>query len=165
MKRVTVKIWTSDGGHAVPALRAVQKINSRYKKDHRRETFAFHTHNFGGNNWLLSGPSTFISAMLFNFLCSNYGELDLLALSDFPGLSLVKIQQSFHDIKMTELVIILLWLQGNPPPHPHPHIMKVLFHKKLYRIWGVYENLHTLLQKSWYSSWHVAQRSGRLKEC
>lgn len=31
MKQVTEKIWLYDGGHGVPALRAVQGINSSHK--------------------------------------------------------------------------------------------------------------------------------------
>ena len=62
----------------------------------------------------------------FNFLYSNYGELDLLALSDFPRLWLVKIIRSFHDIKLTELSIILFMTSGKTA-----HIMKAPFHKKV----------------------------------
>lgn len=116
MKRVTEKIWSSDGGHRVPVLRATQGINSSHKGIVGGRYLHFtHTTKVGLTHACtrLDHHHSYQTSILI-FHAKNYGELDLLALSNFPRLSDVKILWSFHDIKMTELSIILLWLQGKP---------------------------------------------------
>lgn len=150
MKRVTEKIWSSDGGHRVPVLRATQGINSSHKGITGGRYLHFtltHTHNQRQIDSCLhpSGPSQFISDIRFNFSYKNYGELDLLALSNFPRLWDVKIIWSFHDIKMTELSIILLWLRGKPQILWKHCFIKSYLASSL-SLSGVHENLYTLLQ-------------------
>lgn len=70
----------------------------------------------GGNDLclLLSAPSQFISDMLLIFYTAIMENWTFMALSNFPRLWNVRIIWPFHGVKMTELSIILLWLQGKP---------------------------------------------------
>lgn len=78
MKRVTEKIWSSDGGHGVPALRAEQGINS----SHEGITRGSHLHLTLTTKveQLVLAPVQIITIHIgyaFNFLYANYGGLDL----------------------------------------------------------------------------------------
>lgn len=85
MRRVTEKIWSSDGGHRVPVLRVVLGINSSHKGNHQRESFAFYTYNLSGNDSYLfpSAPPQFISDMLLIFYIAITESWTSMALFNF----------------------------------------------------------------------------------
>lgn len=110
MEGVTERIWSSDGGHRVPVLRAALGINSSHKGITRGTHLHFTLTTLSGNDWrlLLSAPSPFISDMPLIFYAAIMENWTSTALSNFPRLWDVKSMRPFHGVKMTELSIILL---------------------------------------------------------
>lgn len=78
-----------------------------------------------------------------------------MALSNFPRLWDVKSIRPFHGVKMTELSIILLWLQGKPQM-----LWKCCFIKTylapFLSLSGIHKNICTLLQNYFWQMNNVA---------
>lgn len=140
MKWVTEKIWSSDGGHRVPALGAAEGINSSHKGitrgSHLHFTLTTKVETSHARSCLDHHNSYQICFLIFyTAIMENWTSM---ALSNFPRLWDEEITWPFYDIKLTELSIILLWLEGKTS-----NVMKVLFHK----------NLSPLFYKSFRTSW------------
>lgn len=93
--------------------------------------------------------------MLLIFYTAIMENWTSMALSNFPRLWDVKSIRPFHGVKMTELSIILLWLQGKPQM-----LWKCCFIKTylapFLSLSGIHKNICTLLQNYFWQMNNVA---------